>query len=356
MGHSTDLMVFGTGEFAERLLGDLALTCYEPLKVLIAGRNRERLAILVTSSNARAQMFDRPVRFAAVESDFQDPEALVRLLDSAHPQLVIQTASHQSSRVLTEGPDPLKALVRKAGFATTAAINALLSLQIGAAVRDSGINAAFVNCCFPDVVNRLLISNGVPVLCGIGNIAILSNAFSSILNDPARRLRVLAHFSNLGDFRLPPEQRNGRPPRVWIDEDEIDDVFARFKMVRLSPKPAIEISGVSGVPMILAYVTGQKWTGHVPSPFGLPGGYPVSLVNRQLKLDLPDGMSKIDAITWNGGFNSEDGLSIDENGFVHFHKGLYEAFAEVGFPYAKGFHVSQLEQAALAQIELRARL
>ena len=67
------------------------------------------------------------------------------------------------------------------------------------------------------------------------------------------RLKVLAHYQNLAPFRRrPPDARSGRPPRVWIDDEEVADVYRRFADVQLTREPAIEISGASGVPLMLA--------------------------------------------------------------------------------------------------------
>ena len=41
---------------------------------------------------------------------------------------------------------------------------------------------------------------------------------------------------------------------------------ARFRDVKLTPEPVIDISGASGVPMILALAEGRSWAGHVPGP------------------------------------------------------------------------------------------
>ena len=103
----------------------------------------------------------------------------------------------------------------------------------------------------------------------------------------ASQLKVLAHYQNLAPWRQPPETRTGRSARVWIDNEEVADVYARFAGVRLTREPAIEISGPSGVPLMLAMAAGKNWNGHVPGPHGLPGGYPVKFSAGRLDLDLP---------------------------------------------------------------------
>ncbi|MFM9616239.1 hypothetical protein ACKI18_47855, partial [Streptomyces niveiscabiei] len=88
------------------------------------------------------------------------------------------------------------------------------------------------------------------------------------------------------------------------------DVYARFADIQLTPEPVIEISGASGVPMLLAMAAGRSWRGHVPGPNGLPGGYPVRLVGRALELELPVGLTQAEAIAWNASFEEQNGLIV----------------------------------------------
>jgi hypothetical protein len=57
-----------------------------------------------------------------------------------------------------------------------------------------------------------------------------------------------------------------RTPRVWLDGNEVEDVCGRFADIQLTPEPVIEISGASGVPVLLAMTAGRPWRGHAPGP------------------------------------------------------------------------------------------
>ena len=122
----------------------------------------------------------------------------------------------------------------------------------------------------------------------------------------ASRLKVLAHYQNLAPWRQPPETRTGRSARVWIDNEEVADVYARFAGVRLTREPAIEISGPSGVPLMLAMAAGKNWNGHMPGPNGLPGGYPVKFSAGRLDLDLPAKLAPHEAIAWNLSYEEDE--------------------------------------------------
>lgn len=351
-----DIAVFGTGQFAGRIIFDLAATSFDAIRVGIAGRNAERLDWLTTAANARAFMFGRPARFFPIRIDVTDDDSVRALLAAARPRLAVQTASSQPSSIIAQNDTAWARLIAEGGLSATAVTQAQLSLKVGEAIRATGIECALINCCFPDVVNTMLEARGIPVLCGTGNVAILSNAFSGALPDRSRKLRILAHYQQLSTWRQTADGREGLPPRVWIGDGEIADVFGEFAALKLTREPAIEISGASGVTLMQAFVAGRTWFGHAPGPNGLPGGYPVRLNGTALELDLPQGLPASEAIQWNARFEQECGLVVDLDGQATYTGRLKELLAESGFAYADGFHVSQLTNVGESFDLLRQRL
>jgi hypothetical protein len=220
-----------------------------------------------------------------------------------------------------------------------------------------GTNAPLINCSFPDVVNGLIKALGHQVMCGMGNVAILSNVFAADRNLMDRsRIKVLAHYQHLGAWRRLTEMRSGPSPRVWIDNEEIGDVFCTFRDVKLTPEPVIDISGASGVPMILALAEGLMWTGHVPGPYGLPGGYPVQLDDGVLSLNLPPSMSQEEAVAWNARFEEENGLVVGADRRARYTGVLRERLAQHSPALAEGFDVADLEEVHRSMQELRTKL
>jgi len=240
-------------------------------------------------------------------------------------------------------------------LSATAVLQAPLSIQVARAVKAVRPQAFFINCCFPDVVNPLIAALNLPITSGVGNIAILSNAFAGVLGG-AGRLKVLAHYQNLGAWRQPPEARAGRSARVWIDDDEIANVYARFASVRLTREPAIEISGPSGVPLMLAMAAGEDWSGHMPGPNGLPGGYPVKFSGGQLGIDLPSALTREEAIAWNLRYEEESGLVVGLDGRATYTGLLRERLAALSPEIASGFQVRDIAEASRAMNDLRSRL
>lgn len=351
------ILLSGTGAFAARILFDIAATATLPTRVVLAGRNRERLQWLGVAAGARAAIFDTPVQVVTRETDLLAEGAAIEMIEEVSPALVVQAASVQTSSVIAGTENGWSRLVAEGGLSATAVAQALLSARVAAALTQLGSTAPLINCSFPDVVNGLLKALGHRVTCGMGNVAILSNAFAADQDfADRRRIKVLAHYQNLAAWRKPPESRTGPAPRVWIGDREVADVYDTFRSVKLTPEPVIDISGASGVPLVLAIGHGQSWAGHVPGPDGLPGGYPVRFKDGVLDLDLPSSLSREDAVAWNAQYEEENGLVVDHAGQARYTGVLHERLAEHSPALAAGFAVTDLEHVYRAMQELRAKL
>lgn len=354
--HRADILIFGSGNFAGRIALDLAATASEPVTVAIAGRNHDRLDWLRTAGNARAALFNRPVRFMSREVDLSVPGAAAAAIAATEPTVVVQAASFQTGNVISAQNNAWTKLVAEGGLSATAVLQAPLSIEVARAIKAVRPQAFFVNCCFPDVVNPLIAALGLPIACGVGNIAILSNAFAGALGPGAGELKVLAHYQNLAQWRRPAETRGGRSARAWIDGEEVADVYARFASVQLTREPAIEISGPSGVPMVVAMVKGLDWHGHMPGPSGLPGGYPVRLSAGQIDLALPSKLTPDEAIAWNLSYEEQSGLVVGSDGNATYTGALRERLRALSVTIGDGFHVRDLADASSAMNDLRSRL
>jgi hypothetical protein len=351
-----DILIFGTGNFAGRIALDLAATASEPVTVAIAGRNVERLDWLRTAANARAALFNRPARLISHQVDLSVPDAATETIAAVEPKVVVQAASLQAGAVISNQGNAWTRLVAEGGLSATAVLQAPLSIAVARAVKAAARQAHFINCCFADVVNPLIAALDLPISCGVGNVAILANAFAGTLTPGSGRLKVLAHYQNLAPWRRPADTRTGRSARVWIDDQEVADVYARFAGVLLTREPAIEISGASGVPLMLAMSHGRDWSGHVPGPHGLPGGYPVRLRGGTLDLDLPSGLTRNEAIAWNLRYEEESGLVVAADGRATYTGILRELLAAHSPELAGGFAVRDIAEVHRAMNDLRSRL
>jgi hypothetical protein len=350
-----DILIFGTGNFAGRIAFDIAATAPAPVKVVIAGRNRDRLKWLRTAGNARAAMFERPAHFMSHEVDLSVVNAAAEAIAAAEPKVVVQAASLQTGNVISTQDNAWTKLVAEGGLSATAVLQAPLSIAVARAVKAVRPQAYFINCCFADVVNPLIAALDLPIACGVGNVAILANAFAGTLAS-GQQLKVLAHYQNLAPWRRTAETRHGPSARVWIDDEEVADVYRRFADVQLTREPAIEISGASGVPLMLAMAHGHDWRGHVPGPRGLPGGYPVRLKAGDIDLDLPASLTRSEAIAWNLRYEQDSGLVVGSDGRATYTGTLRERLAALSPGLAGGFHVGDIDNVYRDMNDLRSRL
>lgn len=356
---TADILIFGTGAFAQRIACDLAATAAEPVRIAVAGRNRERLAWIRTAANARAALFGRPAVVVAWEVDLTEADAPVAALDAVRPTVVVQAASAQPAAVIAGGPTAWTRLVAIGGLSATAVFQSVLTLRVAHAVTASRQRPHLVNCCFPDVVNGLVAAAGYQIACGVGNVAILATAFAGARlaagAESADGVKVLAHYQNLAAWRRPPAERRGAAARVWIDGAEVDDVYGAFPDVQLTAAPAVDISGASGVPLFLALAAGRTWTGHVPGPGGMPGGYPVTAGPDGVALDLPPGLDRDEAVAWNDRHERESGLVV-EDGRVRYTGALEAALRAESPDLAAGFAIADIDAVHRAMADLRTRL
>ncbi len=351
------ILVFGTGQFAGRIVFDIAATARQTVRVVVAGRNRERLHWLQTAGNARALIFGGAARFEARSLDMAEPEAIAACIAGTRPSVAVQAASPQASAVIAGSGNAWTQLIAEAGLSAMAVTQSMFSIRAARAVAASGHDCHLINCAYPDVANTMIAALGLPITCGTGNIAILASVFPAALGvEDHARLKLLAHYQTLTPYRSPAEARTGRFPRIWRDGVEIADVQEATRGAKVTREPAIEISGASGVPLMLAMATGGSWRGHMPGPTGRPGGYPVAYTDGALSLDLPPGLSETEAVKWNAAFERSNGLYVDEDGRAHYTGVLHEKLKAHSPDLAAGFDMADIDTVFAETESLRARL
>lgn len=352
-----DILIIGTGYFAEIMVGDLAARAPAPMTVAIAGRNTGRLDWLRTAANARAAIYGRLIEFVTDVFDLGSVESVAQGLQRWAPSVVVQSASLQSPWSVDRPDSVWSRLVNNAGFGITLAFQSMLPVRTATALQALGSTACFVNTCYPDGVNQVLHARKLPIACGVGNIAIFSSVIAGSLPPRERaEVRVLAHHQHLVQWRKPGTERGGVPPRVWIGETEMTGVQDRFRPIQLPYRDLNAISGASAVPVLIALAGREDCRGHVPGPAGLPGGYPVRVSAAKVALDLPAAIGVEEAVAWNRQFEDADGVSVTAEGRVVYSPRARAALAAVSPELAEGFAVGDLEAAHAALQALRTRL
>lgn len=352
-----DILIIGTGYYAEVMLDDMASTAPGPLKVVVAGRNLERMKWLCVAGSARAALYGRDVSFEYDRFDTSSAASIVQGLGRWQPDVVVQSASLQSPWKVDGRDSAWAALVNDAGFGLTLALQSVLPVRTAMALEAVGSGAALVNTSYPDVVNQVVRARGLRITSGVGNIAIFASIIAGAL-PPAQRagVRVLAHHHHLVQWRRPGSERSGMPVRVWQGDTELEGIQARYAHIQLPFRDLNVVSGGSAVPVLLALAGKGECRSHVPGPGGLPGGYPVRVSRSGVALDLPRGLSEDEAVAWNRRFEALDGASVSGAGRVTYSDRARAAIGRHDARLAGGFDVDDVEEACSALAALRVRL
>ena len=183
MTEPCDILILGTGPFAQRIACDLAATATKPTRVAVAGRNaRSASRWILTAARARAEMFARPVAVEDHEIDLAASGRVAELLaEFARPPSSCRRHRFSRPPLSRAAGNAWTRLVAEGGLSATAVFQAVLTSRVARALAQVSPQSRLINCCFPDVANGIVAAMGLPVDCGIGNIAILAHAFAGML-------------------------------------------------------------------------------------------------------------------------------------------------------------------------------
>lgn len=312
-------MLFGTGTFATGICRELARAQAAPTTVYVFGRDRERARAVCAIGAENAGEHRTRIEFRPAAAHLGvDLRPLVQYLA---PRVVVICASEQSPREIGDRTTRWSALVRRAGFALTVPLQLTVVERVARACLESGGNDPIVlNACFPDAVNPILAARGWPVTCGVGNIGTLAGLVCDTADIAPGRLMMLAHHAHLHAPRDPELEA-----RSWIDGQpwQAEAVLAAL---RRRPRGWLNDRGASiagGV--VRTLLDTATYTGHLPGPAGLPGGFPVTITGTTARVRLPRQMDLPQAIAWTDRVSTADGAVVDTDGSVRFTDDALEA-------------------------------
>ncbi|MFI9387351.1 hypothetical protein [Kutzneria sp. NPDC052558] len=296
------LVVIGTGSLANALCDAFACVATEPVEVLVVGRDQGKAAQLCQLVGVRAVLARSPVVFH--DAGYED---LARLLESRRPDGVVVCASRQSP---WEGPSAWTDLLAREGFGLSLPLHADIAARTGRAIMAASPETWLVNACFPDAVNPLLAAQGIPVICGVGNVATLAAALQAALGLPDQsRLRLVAHHLHLHAPDTVADEA-----LAWLDGTPIADVTTLLAAQRSVDRAAANrVTGHTAALLLDTLLTGDEMDTHVPGPNGLPGGYPVRIHGGKVSLRLPGGLSEAEAVARNEKSATRDGVRADSD-------------------------------------------
>jgi hypothetical protein len=364
---SCDVMITGTGSLAEACLFAFAdCDAGRELQLAIAGRNPQRLDWLALAANCRSVSFGKRNFTRPTLLDWDSPDALARELERARPKVIIQTASMQTPWSLG-GKNKWARMIAAGGYGLATPLHTALTVRLIVAARRSGLASVIVNGAFPDLANSIVAAMDLPVPMGFGNIDIVASCVTALDGRRSQEgVQLLGQYEpHCAAFRLPAESRAGMSPRVWLDGVEMAEAEYRKRTAGVRFPGAgddglNQLTGTTVIPLALALLDGRRYVGHACGPFGLPGGYPVTIEAGRLALRLPPVVTRAEAVAYNKGFEHEGGIVLDAAAKrIRLEGSALKALEPHAPGLANGYSVAtpdELEAAGRDLLALRARL
>jgi len=320
------VLIVGYGDLAKKIANALVL---DPRveAIGVAGRSAERIERDANLLRFTAINHGYPGEVSGHVLDLEEPASAVAVLDRFEPTMVVNCASVQSWRRLTELPDALFRELDEAQFGPWLPMHLAPAKALGEAVTAHGGSPVYLNCAFPDAVGPVLTPLGVAPTIGGGNVAnvvpALTWSAARVLGVPLAELQVRLVAQHYYSHRLPRAgdagdspaaleiRHNGRIVDLSTQLDPIQRGVSTFCR-RTGGIDGQALTASSVLSVLRALLSERPVLVHAPAPGGLPGGYPVLVSRDGFELSLPDGLTEAEAIEINRQGQYADGVqSID---------------------------------------------
>lgn len=347
-----DIVILGSGSLARSICYSLAAVCSAESVVTVVSRTSSSSAEVCYVANVRAALSSTPVRFRALSLQRYSAESIYSILRQARPWIVLNCASYQSPWERTYSPSAWTTLMSRAGFGITLPLQAAVAREASLAVVELESSPLFLNACFPDAVNPFLNAMGLPVFCGVGNVALLAASIQESLQlGRERRLQVLGHH-----WHLHPPDNEDDEALAWLDGTPIPGVGSLLRRQRAATRSELNfVNGHVTALLLTGLVVGREMHANLPGPLGLTGGYPVRIHGRTIELDLPTDM-RSQAFTLNSQWAEQDGVRVENNGKVTFSESSVREIRSELPNFVGTVHVTEIPAICSQLLELRAHM
>ncbi len=336
------LFIISLGELGTSLLEAVARS--NLFRRIVVGSRSEIKAIRrMNNALIGAGMEDCYPQLEAVEFDFNDP-ASTSVLKSVNPDVIFSAPTLMPWwKISTPGSGAIP-------------FGGYISLQLApmrilqARIAEANLDSLWIAASFPDVINPVLAACGLAPFCGIGNvqepIAKICSRVAAVhhVEPAAVSVRLVAQHA-FEYFVMRDEGCNELPP--YLLEVLIDgkDVTATAREVLKAPFPFPydlhfnRVTASAGLNVLKAMSNSSPTATHLPGCLGLPGGYPVIIDGREIRLDLAPGWTRDEAIDVNRRSMRWDGIEqINTDGTVVFTQETSKALFNLTGEKISGVH------------------
>jgi len=305
------------------------------VKIIVATRNIEKAIEKVNEVKISTAILGISSNISYYQMDINNIEDAAKSMKKLDPDIIVNC---------TVNNNPHKAL-NHLTFSNDLGYGHFVLWQIGLAlnfmktVRAAGLEDRFIiNLSYGDVVNPILKSMDYHIDTAIGNInhiiPRMKMAIKKIKGYELSDIKIKFVGGHYLDLSISYSgQTNGCPYACQILYKNIDvtedfEFDQLFKLCNLKVAPGKEHNQMAAsdcVAIISAYIHNTGFFTHAPGVNGLPGGYPLKVYKHKLSLDLPDGITKEDAIYINQAGLKYDGIEkIEKGGVIVFSDKIYE--------------------------------
>jgi len=321
------IMIVGYGDLGKKIANALVLDSRVDA-IGITGRSAQQVERDANLLRFTAMNHGWTGDISCYTVDLEDMETAVAALRLFQPTTIVNTASVQSWRRLTELPGEMFRELDEAQYGPWLPMHLAPARSLMLAVREWGAGPIVLNAAYPDAVGAVLRPHGLAPTIGGGNVANVVPAITwsaaRVLGLPVTEVEVRLVAQHYYSHRLPRYGDAGEAPAVL-------EIRRRGQVLNIADELSLIQHGVSTFCRRTGGIDGQSLTAssvltvvralmseqprlvHAPAPDGLPGGYPVMASRDGFELSLPRDLSTEDAVRINQMGQYADGVQdIDE--------------------------------------------
>ncbi|MFB0564402.1 MAG: hypothetical protein ACETWK_01830 [Candidatus Aminicenantaceae bacterium] len=324
MTRKPSIMLIGLGNLGsiileflarEKSLGRIVVADQDTARS-IARSNLARLS-------AMAQGFSPSIFFTPL--DINDKKTVEEIVSRESPDIIITTATMQTWWLPDLLPPEKSTIIKSAGFGVWLPVHLTLTMKLMEALNDIDYGGITLTAPFPDVVNCILGHLNLAPTCGVGNLEEIVPKLRALAAERLKvpldliQVQLVAHHA-LETMAFGEQAKEIPPYFLRIEKDgeditkEVEGDKLLFAPYPLPPGPAIHfLTAGTAVRLIKAFFSEDEVLIHAPGPKGLPGGYPVIVGRRGIKLAPIKGISLEESVSINERSHRFDGIEKVEN-------------------------------------------
>jgi hypothetical protein len=306
--------------------------------------------------------------------DVLDKDRVVELLAEEKPDIVVNYAIPFTWDAAKQLPNYEK--ISRAGLGAFAPVQVLAPKIIAQALATSEVDAKLIVGNLPDITIPIIYSlqkhyDLTLPIAGAGNVGLIEAAIKHQIstdrkiNNDELSIFLVAHHIHWVAPREPGYQ-NDAPFLLKVIHKDSDITQELGDLRKLMNKAIVNCyepgAGFSSTTALLAAKLvlmlfneeGLKQSLHVPAPNGLAGGYPVSIKDGEIKLNLPPEWQQYEAEDLMKQAHRRDGIDkITDDGSIHFNaESIAILKSEVGINLPEIVRHDELEMVAREQIRV----